>query len=621
MQILIKSSQKNLTEKKLEGYYKLSQVIQLGRRSPIHFCEHFFGIEFLDAQKYAFMNSWLKQHNLWCITRNGGKSTLSAPLIMAKGVLFPYHNSYILSNVSSQSQETFMKIEKIAKKEIGSFTGLTDFFMNELIRTAANTDGFTHAQSGYKYKLFNGSAVTSLSGEINNNRGKRSNFNLYDESGYTEEEYIAATIPFLIQNSSFKMGGGIDVELIPKEVPNQRLFVSSASSTDSYFYTLYKDYAKRMFLGDKNYFVCDLNCEVMIRPYKDGKIFPAPLINQDEIDSEMRKNKENAYREFYNKFSIDGGDKQVFKRARIIKNSVPRMPVIKNADRQKRRFVFAYDPAHDYDNSVLFVAEIIDDENVGERMEICFGVSFVDVNKKKKTPMSHPEQIKMIRKLLIDFNGPEKADYENIEYMLIDSGAGGGGNSIPDWLMQDWQDSKGNTHKGIIDKEESNSLVRNFPNALDKLKLMSPHKYRIEMFDALLEMLDLDLISFTAEYKDNGYINIQKETGKDIESIDDEGKKYKDKEVILSKVKIDYEEELALINIDLAKEELVNIYRYEGANGNYRYELATEKKSSMKDDRAYCLAMLGWYLRFVRRGRLTKKKKSKISLSKYMFHN
>ncbi|MEM5599175.1 hypothetical protein AAHB53_27895 [Niallia circulans] len=76
------------------------------------------GIQFLDAQKYAFMNSWLAPYNLWCITRNGGKSTLSAPFIMAKGILVNGHNSYILSNVSAQSQDTFLKIEKIAKKRL-----------------------------------------------------------------------------------------------------------------------------------------------------------------------------------------------------------------------------------------------------------------------------------------------------------------------------------------------------------------------------------------------------------------------------------------------------------------------------------------------------------------------
>jgi len=164
LEYFIRSTDVQISQKKIDGYLKLAEIIQWGRKSPIKFCERFLGIEFLDAQKYAFMNSWLKPYNLWCVTRNGGKSTLAAPFIMAKGILINGHNTYILSNVSSQSQDTFMKIEKIAKKEIASFAGLTDFFMGELVKSTANTDGFTHSQSGFNYKLYNGSSVTSLSG-------------------------------------------------------------------------------------------------------------------------------------------------------------------------------------------------------------------------------------------------------------------------------------------------------------------------------------------------------------------------------------------------------------------------------------------------------------------------
>ncbi|WP_164744274.1 LAGLIDADG family homing endonuclease [Paenibacillus xylaniclasticus] len=547
----------------------------------------------------------------YTVTHN---STLSAPFIMTKGILFAGHNTYILSNVSAQSQDTFMKIEKIAKKEINSFTGLTDFFMGELVKSAANTDGFTHAQSGFNYKLYNGSSVTSLSGDINNNRGKRSALNIYDESGWTEEEYVVATTPFLLQNATFRMGGDIDVSTFPKQVPNQRLFISSASSTDSYFYTLYRDYAKRMMLGDKDYFVCDINCEVMINPLFNGKIYPVSLIERNEIDAEMRKNKEKALREFYNKFSIDGGDNQVFKRAVVVRNSVTRLPVIKNDNTRKRRFVLAYDPAHHYDNSVCFVGEIIEDPRVGFRMEICNGVSFVDVGKKKKTPMRTPEQMAAIKQMLLDYNGIAP-DYENIECLMIDSGSGGHGTTYSDYLMEDWVDADGNLHKGLIDKIENQEYVSRFPNAVDKLKLMSPQKYKKEMYDALLEMLNLDLISFTAEYDSKGFLMLPRETGKDLEVVNDEGKIVSEKEIIYSHVKLDFEEELALKNIDLAKEELVNIYRHKGTNDNYRYDLSTDKAGKMNDDRAYCLAMLGWYLQQVRRQNIVNRVHEEIDIS------
>ena len=43
---------------------------------------------------------------------------MTAPFDMTKMMLFPNFNSYILSLTASQSQSTFMKMEKIAKKQI-----------------------------------------------------------------------------------------------------------------------------------------------------------------------------------------------------------------------------------------------------------------------------------------------------------------------------------------------------------------------------------------------------------------------------------------------------------------------------------------------------------------------
>jgi hypothetical protein len=94
--------------------------------------------------------------------------------------------------------------------------------------------------------------------------------------------------------------------------------------------------------------------------------------------------------------------------------------------------------------------------------------------------------------------------------------------------------------------------------------------------------------------------------------------KKKELESQQSTYKLSFEEELALKNIDLAKEELVNIYRFDGANGNYRYDLASDKEGKLGDDRAYCMAMLAWYLQQLRRKYITSKKKNTdISPSSY----
>lgn len=125
----------------------------------------------MDYQKYVFMESWNKQFVLWLMSRNAGKSTMTAPFDMTKMMLFPNFNSYILSLTASQSQSTFMKMEKIAKKQIESFTGLRDIFLGE-VKCSANSDGFIHAPSGFNFKLYNGSSVVTCAGDENNIRGK-----------------------------------------------------------------------------------------------------------------------------------------------------------------------------------------------------------------------------------------------------------------------------------------------------------------------------------------------------------------------------------------------------------------------------------------------------------------
>jgi hypothetical protein len=616
MDYQITSSPQNISQRKLEGYLKLAEVIQWGRKYPVRFVDRFLGIELLDYQKYVFMMSWYTPFCVWLMSRNAGKTTLGSPYIMAKSMLVPNFQTYIMAGVGSQSQEMFSKIEKIAKKEISSFTGLTDIFYNETVKSVANTDGFTHNPSSFQYRLFNGAVTNSLNGDYNNNRSKRSNLNFYDESGFAPSGLFEASMPFITQNSDFRLGGDVDVSTLPKQFPNQAIFASSASSTDTYFYRTYKDYAKKMFLGDKRFFVADINCEIVIKATYNGKLYPVSLLTQDVIDGEMRKNKDKALREYYNKFEVDGGDNQVFKRATIVRNSEVRLPILYNNKQEKRKFVIAYDPAHQYDNSVCLVGEIIYDEKVGEKLNICNGVSFVDIGKKKKTPMRTPEQIALLKQMILDYNGKEKADYENIECLLIDAGAGGHGTTIADYLMEDWVDSQGIKHKGLIDRVECLEHVSKFPNAVDKLKLMSPQKYKKEMFDALVEMINLDLITFTEEYDLKGYLMLPKVTDRIVEFQDEEGNVIKDREVVHEKRNLDFNEELALKNIDIAKEEIINTYRYNGTNGNYRYDLSQEKANELHDDRAYCLALLGWYLQQVRRKNIVGRKKPVQDITK-----
>ena len=165
--------QQKMTQRRLDGYIRLAEIINWGRMYPVRFVEKVFGIELLDYQKYIFMSSWTTKNVLWCMSRSAGKSFLAVPFIMSKALLIPNHSTYLLAGTASQSQNLFLKLEKTAKKEIESLTGLTDIFANEIIRTNSLSDGFIHEQSQYKCSTYNGSTITSLSGAYDRNRGKQ----------------------------------------------------------------------------------------------------------------------------------------------------------------------------------------------------------------------------------------------------------------------------------------------------------------------------------------------------------------------------------------------------------------------------------------------------------------
>ncbi|WP_231392136.1 MULTISPECIES: hypothetical protein [unclassified Paenibacillus] len=122
--------------------------------------------------------------------------------------------------------------------------------------------------------------------------------------------------------------------------------------------------------------------------------------------------------------------------------------------------------------------------------------------------------------------------------------------------------------------------------------------------DALVEMLGLDLISFTEEYDMKEHLTLFEES--------------KDMKQAVPKIhKLTFDEEMALKNIDLTKEETVNIYRYDNPSGGYRYALSPDKQNKMNDDRSYCLAMLAWKLQQLRRKNITGKQKSKNMIFLY----
>lgn len=615
----------SMSQRKLDRYIQIAKIKAYYQRNPIKFMKDVLGAELFDAQAYCIQMSWNKPYVLWVCSRGYGKSTIVDLILMTKGMLYNNYWSYIASGSGDQAILTFKTLENIANQNIASMTGLTDVFKQQLEVKNAAGDGFVHNPSGHFYSLYNGSFTKTLNSNVDKRRGARANMVVFDECGWLDENMMQVYAAFTIVNKDLKLGGDVDIDTIktlPKEVPNQLFYISSASSIDTPFYNKYRDFSKQMILGNKDYFVADINCDVVIRGTVGGKIYPASLLTQETVDAEMRNNQEKAMREYYNRFTEDGGVNQIIKRALITRNSYVRPPVLCN-DTGKRKFVVAYDPARSTDNSILSVGELKYDDDRGYTMDIVNCVSFADIFLKKKTPMMTQEQIKEIHNILLDYNG-DAVDYDNIEIFLADAGAGGGGNSwVRDALIEDWTDRSGVVHRGLIDKDYAPEYVSRYPNAVNKLKLIEPSKYKAEMFEALIKMVEANLITFTDNYDNRGYLSINevdqntlvKNKSAIMAKLDEKNlsqAEYEERlEEELSKLdiskyktyKLSPDEEVSLKQIDMMKEEIVNICRTKRDSGKDAFKLPPHKdadtgasEATMHDDRAYTLAMLGWYL-------------------------
>ena len=585
----------DISEMKLEGLKKYGEIIQWGRSNPVKFCERFFGIEFLDYQKYVFMMSWITPQVVWCMSRSAGKTTLGSPFLMAKTLLIPKFEGYILSSNGSQSIGMMKKIESIAKKEIASFTGLTDVFLNELVKSS-NSEGFRHDPASYSYKLYSGSSLATINSNFDGSRGRRSRLNFYDEASYVSEDMYAATLPFVAQNSDFALGGDIDITLLPPNFPNQVVYASSAGSTDDVFYKRYKEFALHSMAGDKRYFCADIDCDIILNATYNGKVYPVPLLTQEKIDSEMKMNPMKATREYKNKFDTDLGEGQIVKKSQVIKNSFVRPPELCNVD-NNTMYSLAYDPARKRDNSVVTIGKYVYDENRGWTMDIANCVNLVDIKTKKRIPLETPKQIKRLKQLVLNYNGEQVGDYVNIRHVLIDAGSGGqGGTGITDGLFEDWYEEgfEGNPsfrHRGMIDPDYSSEYVKKYPNAAPVLRVLEPSKVKVDAFLALIDMIEQGLITFSADYDYHGYLTTLDKNGEPIQ------------------YKLTLDEEESLKQIDALKEELTHMYRYKSSNHKDRFDLAPGCEGVLGDDRVYTLALLALDLFELRREHIAKKKR------------
>lgn len=647
--VFVKPIDYPMSSRKIESLLAIAEMQKYYQCNPVRFIDNFFNIELLDMQSLAVQRTWFTPNSLLVCTRGFGKSTVIDLELMSKGMLFNNYWAYIASGSGSQAQNTFTTLEKLANDNIDTFTGSTGkIFKDEIVISNASGDGFSHSSDGFKYTLYNGSFSQTLNANIDAHRGYRGTI-VFDESGFLSDELMNVYGAFAAVNKNLKTGkdaSGKSIDPIrqrcfPQGIGYQKIYISSASSTDTAFYRLYREFAKNMIMGNPEYVVLHMDCELAFKPTIRGELV-APLLSRSTVDYEMRTNPEKARREYYCQFTTEAGADAIVKRGVITRNEETRKPVHSN-DTGNRKFWICYDPARMRDNSVVLVAERYEsplpDGSKEYKARIVNLVNLLDVGKKIKSPMQTPDQVEYLRQMILDYNGGAD-NYDNILGIYIDAGSGGGGPIIADMLMQNWVDKAGVEHRGFIDKEYSDEYVKRFPDAVQgKLHMMNPSAYKSQMYEALIEMLNQNKISFTANYDHKGYLTvfdvdqkmIDEETKKITEKLKKQkivGKEFEEKlkeelnklqSVKTKTIKLDWRDEIGLVNIDILKEELVNMVRKKRDTGKDSFELTPEKANKMHDDRAYTCALLGWALLQERRSDILKKpKKNHDSIMQYI---
>ena len=596
-----------ITQKKMEIFDKYNKVIQWGRRNPVKFMELYFGLEFTDHQKYILLSTWTTKTSVWLMSRNSGKSYLSAPYMMARSILIPNHHTYIMCPAGNQAQETFGKLEDLAKGNIQSIAGATKVFWNELVKSTNGSDGFIHDKTSHHCELYNGSSISTLNSVAKNIVGIRSNLNFYDEAGKVDRDYFALTEPFCTQNTNFITGKNLNIDCYPQQLPNQIIYSSSAESMDSQLYDQYKLCALNMIAGNPDYFACDITCELSLHPMKDGKPY-TPLLDQSKVDDALKKNEFRANREYFNKFDLSGGQDALVRRTTIIANSFAYHPVFENEDNESI-YIITYDPSTKLDNSFVLISQLLLDEEKGYMLKLVGAFNLIEITPTgDKKVIQKPDQIEIIKNLILKYNG-SVPDYENLGRIIIDAGSGGGGFDIAQFLLKEWQGSDGMRHMGLIDLEDKylKEEQSKFPSAIDKLTMANFTADKVKMYTDTQDMINQGLVMFPKS------LNLRSEM--EFEIVDGEGN------VTFQYEPMGTKEIAVLTELDLLKEELVGIQKTKQGT-NIRFDTMPSKKSQgMHDDRADCCAMACHFLATLRREKmLDVGQKKKEGFNKYFSH-
>lgn len=567
------------------------------RRNPCIASRDLLGIELLDYQKYILQGMWNASHSVIAMTRNGGKSFVGAVFILLKAMLYENQAIYIVSSVGEQSKELFTKIEDLVLrigKTAASFKSLKDIAEKETVKTPTNKTGFCHNPAGYEVRFYNGSAIYTLNSNPDSARSRRATLVFFDEAAYCSDELISVCEAFATQSTAFvtSTDASYNPELEPRRCPTQLVYASSQGDMSAMFYQHYKNFAKNMFAGDLSYFVCDMTCDVAINTYMNGMKY-LPLLSRENVDTALKANKEKALREYYNQPQTDAGVNSIVRMATIRRNESFTLPALSWAPGYT--YVIAFDPARVGDNSIMGVMGMYEDPNYGWVGEIVNCVNQVDISSSKHYKLDSGRQLAELRRLMRSYSGNTAADYEYLECVLIDAGSGGGGvSTYADQLLSNWTDDAGVEHRGLIDKTydiySSTDYDELYPDAVDKLRIISPKKYRTAMVEEFIDLMNLGVIKFPYEYRGGDSVSI-------IAGTDSSG------EEIMEDHSLTEEEILALQQIDLMKYEIAAIQKTQNADKTtVQYALSKEKAATGHDDRFYVAILLAHYLYQKRKG-------------------
>lgn len=520
--------------------------------------------------------------NNYTVTHN---SYLASPYMMTRSILIPNMNCYIMGPAGNQAKELFGKLESLAKGNIASVIGASNLFVGELMK-ASGSDGFVHDKNSNYCSLYNGSSINTLNSVIKNIVGIRSNLSVFEEAGKIDREFYALAKPFSAQDTNF-ITGNINQDCYPRQLPNQMLYISSAESIDTELYDMYKLCARNMLLGNKEYFVVDLDSSFSLAPRINGK--PSrPLVKKSVIEDAYRTNKFKAAREYGNIFDRTGGQDALVNRGTLEKFSVAYEPIKKNEDNKK--YIIVYDPSTKRDNSMVVIFEIFEDPEKGYMLKVVNCKNLVETLKNgEKLVIQKPKQIEMIKDFILDYNGKAE-DYKNLEHLIIDAGAGGGGFDIAQFLMNEWTGKDKKLHRGFIDLEDPYMSPRSddYPNNAENLTMFNFKKNKVLAYEAAQDMINQGLVIFPKNMNARGEIEFTETQ--------------LDGSISVKCVKASQEDFLILTEVELMKEELIGMEKTKNSqSGAISFDTSHEMKmKGLHDDRSDCVAMACWYLAKIR---------------------